>query len=112
MGGGVHSPCLGVASGLLGIGPDTNGLVFGSARKGCFAMRGDDALRALLAALPRCCACEVAVAVLTNSDRWPLCEACWVAVPSSDVPPLHDMRAAVLDAIGSIPASRMPQDGP
>lgn len=60
------------------------------------------ALAALVAALPRCCACEVATAVVMNVDRWWLCEACWKKVPCSDEPPAHDMRTELAAALKCI----------
>lgn len=54
-----------------------------------------EALEDLLKALPRCCNCQTAAAVVIDFYRWPLCEACWVAVPGSDDEiPLADMREA------------------
>lgn len=55
-----------------------------------------EALEGLLKALPRCCNCQTAAAVIIDPYRWPLCETCWRAVPGSDdEKPLADMRAAV-----------------
>lgn len=58
-----------------------------------------EALEGLLKALPRCCNCQTAAAVVIDFYRWPLCEKCWKAVPGSDdEPPSADMREAVRTA--------------
>ena len=59
-----------------------------------------EALEALLISLPRCCACGAGPAVIQNSDRWWLCEACWRAAPCSDheVPAL-DLRVVIAQAV-------------
>lgn len=56
----------------------------------------EEALEGLLKALPRCCNCQTAAAVVIDFYRWPLCERCWRAVPGSDdEKPSADMRGAV-----------------
>lgn len=56
------------------------------------------ALQKLLDALPRCCDCTD-VAVVMNHDRWWMCERCFIKMPCSDIPPAHDMRGPVYQAI-------------
>ncbi len=59
----------------------------------------EDALHALLKALPRCCNCQAAYASVIDNHRWPLCEKCWKAVPGSDdEKPLVDMRKEISQA--------------
>lgn len=61
-----------------------------------------ESLRALLDALPRCCACEKDYAVVFTIERRGLCEKCWKLVPSGDYPAVHDMRKAVYNAIAAL----------
>ncbi len=59
-------------------------------------MEAEEALEALLKALPHCCNCASTTAEVIDEFRWPLCETCWKAVPGSDdFKPLVDMRAAI-----------------
>lgn len=59
----------------------------------------EEALAALLKALPRCCNCQTAIATVIDANRWPLCESCWKAVPGSDAEkPLLDMRESIQEA--------------
>lgn len=69
-------------------------------------MLPEEALAALLKALPRCCNCQTAVCVIIDDFRWPLCEKCWKAVPESDTgKPQVDMREAVAAAQRAVRAS-------
>lgn len=66
----------------------------------------EEALAALLKALPRCCNCGTSYAVIIDMYRWPLCETCWRAVPGSDdEKPTVDMREAVRAANSCMRAS-------